>query len=267
MIDELHLKLGSLIKALEVFLVLKDAKPASRIISEEDVYLYLKSLGLCVEKADFKIKRLDKGQYSNKGEKAKEGRSLFYVSKNPELAAKAKNLEANGDDYNLGLALGYPECCCKFFESNKSEFKEKDNDLLPATLSASDGFMFPFYNNIAMRYFDYTLLHHFPCSFNCEKSNELAKKYLSVIEKNSSRHAALIRKNLLGAAIHTPIGSYALANPKLIGDEIFYDSVKPNEDNNLARLLSNLGSIKVMDKNTIKINNELLKNVNVMLFF
>ena len=52
--------------------------------------------------------------------------------------------------------------------------------LLPA-LEASKGIRYPFYTNICKRHVDLTLLSHFPCSFNCEKSIEQAKKHLNLI--------------------------------------------------------------------------------------
>jgi len=270
MIHELRQKLGSLIKALEVFLVLKDAKPVSRVILNEDVSDYLSDLGLFVKKADFKIKKLDNGDYSNKGEIVslnKEGKCVFYVAKDSELAKKAKRLEAENDHLNLGLALGYPKCCCDFFENNKEDFASKNNDLLPASLAGSKGYIFPFYNNIAARYFDYTLLHHFPCNLNCKESLELAKKYLDVIEKEDFKIASQIKENLLHTVIHTSIGTFILKNSRLKENYIYYDSIRTNNVNKLGEMLNNSKEIKVIDKNKILINNQELNNINVMLFF
>ncbi|MDO8663448.1 MAG: hypothetical protein Q7K28_01230 [Candidatus Wildermuthbacteria bacterium] len=104
------------------------------------------------------------------------------------------------DHMKIGELLGYPSCCLKFFdrfwvkgefdpifsEAERSKGAKTKIGLTPnikgipspmvkakiVTLKA-----FPEVN-IALRYFGPRAVPHLPCSFTCEKSRELSKKFL-----------------------------------------------------------------------------------------
>src|SRR3989338_10800466 len=97
-------------------------------------------------------------------------------------------METEDRHKELGLLLGYPMCCCEFFEEN---FNEKVTDLTLKILENSNGYEFPFYANMAARHFDVSLLSHFPHDFQCKPSMEIAKNNLRVIKNYSEQIAAM----------------------------------------------------------------------------
>lgn len=73
---------------------------------------------------------------------------------------------------------------------------------------------YPFWNNSVARYFDVTLLSHYPCSFNCRESIKIAKERLQLIKKSvSSSLAEYIIEQLKSAIIVTKSkGIYKINN-------------------------------------------------------
>src|SRR3989344_8780519 len=182
----------SITKSLEVLYVIDDAKPCARIIVSEDeldkVLEFLKNSKINYSVSDFKvIKQNTQSEfYSDKSIKipkddSSKGYFFVYLSKDKAKAEKAKIAEAKNNHLELGLILGYPKCCCEFFAEN---FDEKNTDLTLKSLKNSNGFEFSFYNNIAARHFDVSLLSHFPHSFDCKPSIEIAKKNLEILKKH-----------------------------------------------------------------------------------
>jgi len=277
MIQELKQKLGSLLKALDVFYVIKDLKPCSRIMVKEEMYEKVKSIlneyKLFVSKSEFKVLRLDDGNFSNKGERIdlsdeRKGYYFVYFSKDKNLIDKAKEYEEKDDHINLGLSLGYPKCCCEFFAKNYKSEKERFNDYILAGLRDSEGFVFPFYNNFAIRYFDFSLLSHFPCNFKCEESIKIAKKNLDAIEKDSNEYFASLRDMLKSAVVYTEnYGVFVLREPKIEGSTVKYGAVIGDKDNQLAKSLVKFKKFEVIGKNHIKVGGEDIKTKNLGFMF
>jgi len=277
MIQELKQKFGSLAKALDVFYVIQSIKPCSRIMVKEDMYKSVKSslesYKLFVEKSNFKVLKLDKGDFSNKGERIKldderQGYYFVYFSKDKNLAKKANDYEEKEDHINLGLSLGYPKCCCEFFKENAEIQKKKFNDYILPALKNSKGFVFPFYTNCAIRYFDFSLLSHFPCNFNCKESIEIGKKHLTAIEKDSIHVFAELRDMLKSAVIYTEnYGIFILREPKIEGSKVSYGIVVGNKENNLSNSLVKHKKLEVIDKNHIRVGDEDIKTDNLGFMF
>jgi hypothetical protein len=223
--------------------------------------------------SDFKVVKQDKEKvYSDKGIKVpidseQKGYFFIYVSKNKETAEKAKELEKNNKHKELGVLLGYPECCSEFFEENYKEESEKENDFTLASLKNSDGFQFPFYANIASRHFDLALLNHFPCNYNCKHSIELAKKHLEIIEKDDKEAAEIIKGMLKGAVLYTNEGVFLLRYPELENNRLYYKGLMGTKNNQLSESLKNAEYIEIMNKNRIRLDNLEIKNIGMMLFF
>ena len=160
------------IKALEVLFVLEEVKPVARIMTldDRDILAFCAKNNLSVQEADFKVKMLDEDkQYSNKGiilDKYKEGYKVLYISKDIIKADQAKQLESNKKHYELGLILGYPECCSSFFETNSEKEEEKNNDFILAITNNTKEIDNSIYTNVFTTYFDHALISHFPHSFD-----------------------------------------------------------------------------------------------------
>ena len=162
MIQQLQQIFRSIIKSLEVLYVIEGIKPCARILVFEDelqkVIDFLNQNKIYILISYFKVlKQTAQSEfYSDKSIKIaknaeQKGYFFVYLSKNKETVEKAKLIEEQNNHFELGLLLGYPKCCCEFFEKN---FNNKNTDLTLKTLENSNGFEFPFYANIAARHFD-----------------------------------------------------------------------------------------------------------------
>ena len=121
----------------------------------------------------------------------KEGDVHVFVSKSRELLVEAKkfgwypvitgNRSINKpfiDHLRFGGILGYPECCVEFFRRyNDWNRYSHPFEALKNTKGA------PSYrcNNFLMDS-SYSLIHHLPCSYDCQKTIELAKRVDEAIE-------------------------------------------------------------------------------------
>jgi hypothetical protein len=103
---------------------------------------------------------------------------IAYITKNDTKSLmRAIMIEVEGSHIEAGLLYGYPECCCKNYEiiSNGEEWI----DVLSRN---SKGIFFsPWANKLAYLVYGYTLFpDYFPCSYQCEPTIELSKKYFSL---------------------------------------------------------------------------------------
>ena len=90
------------------------------------------------------------------------------------------------DDRRFGLSLGYPECCVDFFAKTFST--TNCFDLVPKIgLRNARGYN-PLLNS-ACRHFDYRLLSHFPCSWDCEFSDKIARGTLEALRRHDAELA------------------------------------------------------------------------------
>lgn len=277
MIKELQQLFHSITKSLEVLYVIEGSKPCARIIVVEDeiqsVQNFLNEKNVFAPISNFKVikQNLQSEFYSDKSLKisknsAEKGYFFVYLSKKKETAEKARLMEEQNNHFELGLLLGYPECCCEFFERN---FSEKNTDLTLKVLENSDGYKFEFCNNIAARHFDVSLLSHFPHSFECEPSAEIAKNNLKMIKKHSKQLAAIFSGILQSAIIYTTEeGIFLLRKHEKIEDEIIYGDVLTTAKSKLYYLLSSSRKLRIIDKNSFVVGDVDIKgeNYGVMVF-
>jgi hypothetical protein len=192
MIIKLASIFGSKTKAQEILLLLNDAKDVVRqgfydneLRAVED---FCNKNNISLVKSSFKV-ILDGAKYSNRGLRVpadnKEGMLFVYMSKDELMAAMAAYYEHKGDDRNLGLILGYPECCVNFFLKC---FSENNPDPVHKPTNP--------YTNLTKRDKDCVILSHFPCSSDCIESIKLAKKYLQVILMLDTQRAEEIIETL-----------------------------------------------------------------------
>ncbi len=258
MIPQLQQIFHSITKSLEVLYVIEGIKPCARILVFEDeldkVINFLNENKINAVISDFKVlKQTTQSEfYSDKSVKipkngVRKGYLLVYLSKTKETAEKAKLEEEKNNHKAFGLLLGYPKCCCEFFEKN---FDEKNTDLTLKTLQNSDGYEFPFYNNIAARHFDTSLLSHFPHSFECNPSIEIAKNNLKTIQKYSKQLAEMFAGILQCVVIYTmEEGIFLLRRYEKVGDKIIYGDVLTTTKSKLYYLLSSSKELEIVGKN------------------
>ncbi len=263
MIPQLQHIFHSVTKSLEVLYVIEGIKPCTRILVPEDelekVLNFLNENKLSYSVSDFKAlkQNLQSDFYSDKSVKIpkndpRTGYFFAYISKDRDLAEKAKIAEEKSRHFELGSILGYPECCCDFFEKN---FDENNADLTLKTLKHSAGIYFPFYTNVAARHFDVSLLSHFPHSFSCRESMDMAKNSLECIEKHSKQLAVMFSGILQAAVIYTmEEGIFLLRNYEKNNNEIIYSNVLSTAKSKLFFLLNSNNKLKIIGKNNFFVN-------------
>ena len=276
MIPQLQQVFHSIIKSLEVLYVIEGVKPCARILVFEDelgrVLDFLNKNRIFAAISGFKVAKQNTSEfYSDKSLKipknaAEKGYFFVYLSKNRDLAEDAKTAESGNQHMQLGLLLGYPKCCCEFFEKS---FNEKNTDLTLKALENSDCYEFPFYTNIAARHFDAALLSHFPHSFECGPSVEIAKNNLKVVQKHSEQLAAMFAGILQGIVVYTADeGIFLLRKYEKIDGEIIYGDVLETAKSKLYFLLSSGKKLKIISKNDFIVGGINIKgeNYGVMVF-
>ena len=262
MLSQLQPIFHSITKSLEVLYVIESAKPCARIIVFEDELKKIKKFfleeGIFFEISDFKVikQNLQSEFYSDKSIKIDNNRQkgyfFVYLSKNYETAKKSKLAEEKNSHKELGLLLGYPECCCDFFEKN---FNEEATDLTLKILENSNNYEFPFYSNIAARHFDISLLSHFPHSFECTHSIEIAKNNLKIIQKYAKELAIMFSSLLQGVVIYSlEEGIFLLRKYEKISNEILYSDVLTTTKNKLYYLISSNKNLRINNKNSFVVN-------------
>ena len=260
MIQQLQQIFYSITKSLEVLYVIEGNKPCARIMVFEDelgkVINFFKKREINHAISDFKAAKqnVQSEFYSDKSMKipknsSEKGYFFVYISKNEKTAQKAKIMEGKNNHMGLGLTLGYPECCCVFFQKN---FNEKNTDLTLKILENSNGYEFPFYNNIAARHFDVSLLGHFPHSFECRQSIDIAKNNFKIMQKYSEPLSEMFSGILRGAVLYTMgEGIFLLKKCERINNEIIYGEVLSTAKSKLYFLLNSNKTLKIIDKNNI----------------
>lgn len=266
MLRKLRNIFDSLLKCLDVFYVIRDIKPVSRILVKEEnvkqIKEFLERLKLKVTLSEFKVELLDgyKG-YSNIGIRSNIGYYILYLSKSMYKAIKAKKLEEVGEHKKLGKLLGYPNCCSNFFAENFS-----DEDIIQKIFENSDGCLFPYYTNICARIFDVAIISFFPCSFNCKRAIRTGIKNLRSIEKESREIADTLISFLKNPLIYTKDGIFILRNASITDTFVWYNGMISNKKNYVYYLLKNNNKIKIISNHKIMVDEREL-NVRFIYFY
>ncbi len=268
MIQELQQIFHSVTKSLEVLYVIEGIKPCARIlVFEEELgkaidFFNAKNIKTAI--SGFKVLKqaIQTEFYSDRSikiakEDKRKGHFFVYISKNGEMAENARIMEQENNHKELGLLLGYPKCCCDFFDKN---FNEWSTDLTLKVLENSNGFKFPFYNNIAARHFDIALLSHFPHSFDCEPSIKIAKEHLKIISNYSRQLSELFAGILKRLVVYTlEEGIFLLRTFEMVDNELVYDDVLTTTKNKLYYLLSSSNKLRVIGKNSFAVNDAIIQ--------
>jgi len=113
--------------------------------------------------------------------------SLHVVVGQPDAVETIRLAYCSGDLIRVGSALGYPHCCCLFFQHHWSENGYRDMTWPMAVAShaeASEDYREvvcegPPETNTLWQWLGIRAVPHLPCSFNCEHSAELARAWLN----------------------------------------------------------------------------------------
>ncbi len=120
------------IKSLEILYLLHNVKPAARImVHDANIKKYrdlMNELNLHCALSDFKIQKQQNASYSDKGTTTtsnQPGYRFMYIADTHDTIHNLKNLEQQQNHKELGLALGYPKCCCDFFQKHFNTHTQK----------------------------------------------------------------------------------------------------------------------------------------------
>jgi len=185
---------GSYMKAQEITLLLHDVKAIVRQGFYEPeldkITSFCRDNNLFVEVSQFKVLLLDECSYSNKGVRVetsdpREGMYFVYISKDEKKSLLAAYYELMQSDQDLGLLLGYPHCCVRYF---CNAFSSSTPNPQHSPTNA--------WTNITMREKDKVLLSHFPCSSDCEQSIQLAKTYFTTLKNQHLQYTYTLLEEL-----------------------------------------------------------------------
>jgi len=208
----------------------------------------MNELNLHCALSDFKIQKQQNASYSDKGTTTtsnQPGYRFMYIADTHDTIHNLKNLEQQQNHKELGLALGYPKCCCDFFQKHFNTHSKKSNDYTLLTLKNSRGKTFPFQTNIAARHFDHALLSHFPCNFNCKPSIKIANTNKKLLQKEAPELLEEIEKDLKTAVIYDEKeGIFLLYRATLKNDIVQYNGLKGTKKSNLYQQLVNNNQTK-----------------------
>lgn len=155
----------------------------------------------------------------------KGGFIYLYISKSNDLSQLGRICEEHDYSIQFGRILDYPECCIDFYNKNIQRYLKEKRDLMHSVLDETEGlFPYPFWNNFVTRYFDASLLSHYPCSFNCRESMEMAKERLELIKSISSSLSDYLIGQLKSVIIFTSsLGIYKLTDYLFKNNEVHFN--------------------------------------------
>jgi hypothetical protein len=262
--------LESNVKINEFLFTLHERKPVLRFLIEESKIEEVKSL---MEKAKLhsevstlklNIEEDPALGYSNKGIVAKEGNILMLYAGKDEIETKtAKFHEEHYNHYSFGLVLGYPSCCSEFFTEHIRNQSKKNNDYVLPMIQATNhnNLTAEPYNwklNVFVRYGDFNILSHFPCSLKCNSSIELADSFLAVIEHCRPTYAKKLQNILKTGVIYTETeGVFILYDTVINGNKVSFDHLSSTVNNNeLFKLLNDEKEFTISGEKSITIKTE-----------
>lgn len=114
-----------------------------------------------------------------------------YISKSEELIEKAKRLDPSvndsGDQARFGEILGYPKCCINnFLKFSKSKGRKEKylKDKIDFRL------------NTFLKFSNFYLISHFPCSWKCKKTINYVERLLEFLKEYDKDYLDKLKKNL-----------------------------------------------------------------------
>ncbi|MFC1755296.1 hypothetical protein ACFL96_18225 [Thermoproteota archaeon] len=262
------------LESLEVIYTLHDLKRVTRICCEygqiESIKKFCEDNGLFLS-CNYKLIHvvdLNKG-FSNRCkfmplDATKQGKPVIFISKNKELCDLAANPTLR-ESLELGIILEYPRCCAVHYMKNFNKASEKQMDFV--LLTGGDKLTYPFYNNICLRPFGISLISHFPCSFDCKKSEEIAMKRLKLLRKGYPAIAQKFEKELKSFVVYSEYeGVHYTSEYLLESGKISFRSLISTADTRLRKALLEAGSVTAENSSLFSIDGKDLKPENTGLF-
>lgn len=169
------------------------------------------SRGLACEVSDFgvqeNLRNEGKGAWWNTGRRVSDDASIryVYVGLCRKQVSEMKLLEAGPTPNHRRIAelLAIPECCAAFYGKFRDEAVNGHDDDY-ATLTSRSTLATPPYawqTNYFAQYFGFSLVHHYPCRWDCAATFDRARRAEAVVEGVSSDWLALHRRWLCAVVV------------------------------------------------------------------
>ncbi len=185
------------------------------------------------------------------------GHFFVYVSRDYDVLKKAMEYEGNDfgkkDDRKLGELLGYPECCINNFIEKEAEGRR---DFVMENWKSS-GENPSYLLNFVLDFSPFHLISHFPCSFNCKKSKEIAGNLLEIMKKENFLLSRETEEYLKMPVLYSKDRNFILfrgtANEKVIkyNDFFVFSSQKNTFKESLIGNLKEGNEIEISGKNLL----------------
>lgn len=191
-----------------------------------------------------------KGRWSNSGRKNSiSGIKFFYLSKNQDdvISAKIAEEKSNFESFSImGDLLKIPKCCQKFYNEKRSKAVHNYYDEYAPLIeknTSSIGRIIDWKSNYLSQYFGYSLIHYYPCKFNCIKTKERASKIFTLIQDHSKPMAGAFEANMKGLMLVEDTKIIHMIEGKREGNQFYYHSanVKSTQYTRLTKKLKGAG--------------------------
>lgn len=261
----------------EILGVYHGFKKTCRIVTNEKQFKMLQKILsglLCLSVQDYKILNIiDKGKagFANKTTSLPldhpDGDFIMYLAKAEKDAFLAKLSEKRDDVKILGKVLGYPDCCVDFYMGHNKKQKEKQMDLIIPSCRALK--VFPFVNNYCLRYFDLSLLCHFPCSFDCRRSKAQGETFAALIRCYDPAWASTIERALKSLVLYTEYDGVFYCPDYTFKDNVisYKKNIFGTQKNGILKMLGENDSIECADYNKFKIGGRLFDHEGIIAMF
>lgn len=176
-----------------------------------NLYKWCQENNLYIEISNFFIEEHivneGKGMWSNFGKKNNiTGLKYCYISQYKSEVLKAKNAEEYNNEYThkvMGELLKIPSCCVDFYLKNRNIVTKKYFDEY-ATLINENTYCnkaIDWKLNYLSQYFGYSLIHHYPCSFDCKRTWNKANEVSFILKDYSEDLFNSFEYNMKGLMI------------------------------------------------------------------
>ncbi|MBI4738155.1 DUF483 domain-containing protein [Candidatus Woesearchaeota archaeon] len=253
--QELTALFGSRIRALEVLFVLEDIKPVCRFELQPqqlmDVEPFFQSANLTYLASSIQPLMTPEQDTPDAQQQSQLSElTLVYISKNRSLAQEARIAETRFDHRRFGTLLGYPQCCIQFFCEHLTEAEELHHD--HTLITARQSTTFNPLLNISLQFFDWRIISHYPCHFNCPASIDQAQRMLKAIAKYNKDLVTEIEQHMRSLVLYTnETGVHVFEGAKKKGNNFYYKSVLLTSTNPVHDLLMKGDTIKKISINHV----------------
>lgn len=182
-----------LLQEMEVESVVRGQRPCSWQTVEEEYHSRFQSEWERKGLVSTVVRKVGRVQgFTNKHYPVREGEPAMFcciLSKNvDDLEAFRKAVEQE-DDYTMGILLGYPECCCRFFVD--VWLKGYQDPIWQAALNSSNVDKNSHYIKVkshglfnpVLRFLSVRIAFHIPCSFDCQGTMKIIKERLELAKE------------------------------------------------------------------------------------